>query len=134
MGWLHSRPKIHNKDDNPQSRIEQLTEGDPLLDLPDTDQFIIGCWHELGLCVSGGYGFTPLSFTEIKAYSDSVVELSPFDVSIIAKMSRIYVSEQALATKDVARPAPHEGAANVDLIRQNVAKAFKAMFQNQPSK
>ena len=129
MGWLHSRPKSHDKDDSNKSRYESLAEGDPLLDLPECDEFIVTCWHELGLCLSGGYGSTPLTFTEIKAYSDSACELSNSDVSVIAKMSRLYCSEQSAATNDINRPAPHEGSANIDIMRQNVAKSLKAMFK-----
>jgi len=55
------------------------------------------------MCSSGGYGYTPLSFVEIKAYSDSVCQLNEFDVSAIAKMSRIYVNEQSASTKDKLR-------------------------------
>jgi len=129
LGWLHSRPKLHDKDDKPKSRIEQLTDGDPLLELPETNQFIVGCWHELGMCFSGGYGLTPLTFSEIKSYSDSVCQLDSFEVSAIAKMSKAYVNENTLATRDIARAAPHEGEGSIDLIRNNVAEAFKAMFK-----
>ena len=76
--------------------------------MPDCDQFIVSAWHDLGVCQSGMNGLSPIPFTEIKAYSDSVCELSSFDVSIIAKMSRIYVSEQSAATKDKLRPCDLE--------------------------
>ena len=103
MGWLHSRPKLNDKDNEPKARIESLKDGDPRLDLPDCDPFIAKAWHELGMCSSGSYGYTSLSFVEIKAYSDSACALDEFDVSAIAKMSRVYVSEQAAATKDKLR-------------------------------
>lgn len=74
--------------------------------MPETDSFIVSYWHELGLCSNGGYGFIPLSFAEIKAYSDSVNQLEPFEVSAIARMSKAYVSEQSAATKDLGRQSP----------------------------
>lgn len=128
MGWLHSRPKLHDKDNEARARIENLQDGDPLLELPECDSFIANAWHEMGMCLSGGYGSVPLPYTEIKAYSDSVAELDSFEVSIIAKMSRLYVSEKSAATAEVSRPAPHEGVGNLKVMRNNVAEKLKAMF------
>jgi hypothetical protein len=96
--------------------------------LPHVDSYLIDVWHELGRALSGGYGLVPLTFTEIKAYSDSVYELNSFDCSMLSRMSREYVSEQAAASQDANRPAPHEGKANIEAIRSNVAKSLKAMF------
>lgn len=71
--------------------------------MPYADEFIVGCWHEIGLCGSGGYGMTPLTYQEVKAYSDLVIELTPFEASALIKMSKAYISEQSLATKELHR-------------------------------
>ena len=97
--------------------------------MPQVDSYLIDVWHELGRALSGGYGLVPLTFTEIKAYSDSVYELNSFDCSMLSRMSREYVTEQAAASQDANRPAPHEGKANIEAMRNNVAQAFKAMFK-----
>lgn len=76
---------------------------DPRLHMPHADEFIVSCWHELGLCSSGGYGLNSLTFQEVKAYSDLVVELTPFEATSIVKMSKAYVGEQSLASKDKSR-------------------------------
>lgn len=133
MGWLHSRPKFHDKEES-KTRLERLQDGDPLLDMPEADSFLLSVWFDLGKCLSGGYGLTPLTYQEIKAYSDSVIKLTPFECKTLIAMSRIYVSEQSAATSDIHRKAPHEGEASLESMRSNVVKAFKSMIRKSSKK
>ena len=91
--------------------------------MPEADSFIVSAWHDLGLFDSGEYGYKPLKFAEIEAYSKSVAHLTPFEVMALVKMSKTYINEQSEATEDLARPC---------LMEQNDAefyhklKAFKS--------
>ncbi len=127
---------MHSKHENPEARLETLREGDPRLQMPIADESIIKYWFELGLCLNGGYGDSPLTYSEVKSYSDLVADLSPFESVSLVKMSAAYASEKAQATNDINRPSPHEGKADIDAMRSGVAAAFKAMFEyhKKPSK
>ena len=111
-----------------------MADGDPLKDMPPCDENLVKCWHELGRCVNSGYGVVPLTFTEIKAYSDTVADLSSFEVSTLAMMSKVYVNEYSAATSDITRPAPHEGKGSLEVLRNNIAEAFKVAFKRVQEK
>ena len=85
--------------------------------MPIADDFIVNAWHELGRCLSGGYGELPLTFTEIKAYSDSANTLTSFEVSEIARMSRDYINEKAASTAEVARDCEIKSIEDYEKIR-----------------
>ena len=100
MGWLHSRPKVHDKDELKLSRHESLPESDPLLGFPECDQFIASCWHDLGLTSSEGMGENPVKWSEVKSYADLMqLELSPFETESIVNMSKAYIRFKHEATE-----------------------------------
>lgn len=50
---------------------------------------------------SGGFGLSPLSFTEIKSWSElTATILSPFDVELICAMDRAYLGAMAERTSE----------------------------------
>lgn len=85
-----------------------LHKDDPRRELPQADEYIVSYWHDLGMCLNGGYGNTPLTYSEIKAYSDTVSDLSPFDCKMLVVMSKAYISECHAATEEYGRPSPIE--------------------------
>lgn len=99
---------MHSKDNKPKARADSIKEGNPLLDLPDADRYIISAWRDMGLVDSSAGELSPLSFTEIKSYSDSVQQLDEFECSQIRIMSREYMSEKHESTQSKLRSSPLE--------------------------
>ena len=73
--------------------MERFAGGHQQGTLPDADQYIVQAFIALGLCISGGMGIVPLSWTEIDAFlRRSSYELDDFEAEIVFNMSRAYVS------------------------------------------
>ncbi len=99
LSWLNAAPKQHEKDNDPKQRIETL--GNSKLNcLPDADRFIVCCFIECGVCLSGGMGISPITWTELNNYIKcSKTNISGYESELIIKMSREYCNFSHKAQK-----------------------------------
>lgn len=97
MGWLHAPYKI-NKDDESKSRYKRLSEKDaeaPELKMPEVDshEYVLEMFYETGMVMNGAHGAVPITWTELRNYSDqSGSVLTPWESSMVMKLSRAYCS------------------------------------------
>jgi hypothetical protein len=97
MGWLHAPYKI-NKDDVSKSRYKRLSDRDieaPELKMPDVDShdYVLEMFYETGMIMNGAHGAVPITWTELRNYSDqSGNVLTPWESSMVMKLSRAYCS------------------------------------------
>jgi len=97
MGWLHAPYKI-NKDDVSKSRYKRLSDRDidaPELKMPDVDShdYVLEMFYETGMILNGAHGAVPITWTELRNYSDqSGNVLTPWESSMVMKLSRAYCS------------------------------------------
>lgn len=97
MGWLHAPYKI-NKDDVSKSRYKRLSERDiesPELKMPEIDshEYVLSLFYETGMVLNGVNGAVPITWTELRNYSDqSGNVLTPWESSMVMKLSRAYCS------------------------------------------
>lgn len=92
--WLHSKyPK------GTESRLSTIIEKSPdspllqMPELPDQSAYIINHVIEVGTTMSSGLGVTPLSWTEIKSWSElTMTDLTSWEASLIMELSRTFTS------------------------------------------
>jgi hypothetical protein len=74
---------------------------DAFTKMPDIDfgfTHLIEWIHELGFFLNGGMGAIPLSYSEIKAFSDLTQNpVTPFDAKVLRDMSNAFISTQEKA-------------------------------------
>jgi hypothetical protein len=64
-------------------------------ELPNYVTYIIEWFNEVGPALSGGFGPTPLTFTELKAWSAlRGIVLTPWDASALRALSTVYCNIQ----------------------------------------
>ena len=69
--------------------------------------YLIGWLFEVGPVVNGGMGQSPLSYSDIKTWSDMVgVNVTGWEATTIKNLSNAYLSEYQQA-KDPQRPNPN---------------------------
>lgn len=109
MGWLHSRPKMHDKDTSPSARAEQFPDGDPILGTPQADPIVVEAFVSCGLSQSTGMGESPVSWQEINAYSIATeIKLTAWEKKMVHMMSKEYLSYKSLSTKYRTYRTPYE--------------------------
>jgi len=133
MGWLHAPYKI-NKDDVSKSRYKRLSERDaeaPELKMPDIDshEYVLEMFYETGMIMNGAHGAVPITWTELRNYSDqSGNVLTPWESSMVMKLSRAYCSAYHDG-QDVAALPPYmpEDEDSLSAMRASVAARFKSL-------
>tara|TARA_R110000851_G_scaffold41311_1_gene103757 strand:- start:1361 stop:1765 length:405 start_codon:yes stop_codon:yes gene_type:complete len=87
-GWLHSTP-----DKSQQTRIKALGQGSQFANLPEVKlTYLVELFFDMGMA-SVDTALKPLNFGEISSYkAASNIEMSPFDIVTIKKMSESYVA------------------------------------------
>ena len=133
MGWLHAPYKI-NKDDPSKQRIKRLAERDvdaPELKMPaiDSHDYILDIFYETGMVLNGAHGAVPISWTELRNYSDqSGSILTPWESSVVMKLSRAYCSAYHDG-QDAAALPPYmpEDEDSLNAMRASVAARFKSL-------
>lgn len=138
MAWLHAAPKKHNKDEDPQPRLNTLPDGHQSKCLPEIYDYIATCFELSGYCLSGSLGATPLTWTEIDAFCNrSGYKLRGWDVEQLIKMSRTYCSMLTKASK-IGFPAPYQqGISSEEALqemRDRVARQWEAFESNYQNK
>jgi hypothetical protein len=92
---------------------------------------------EAGPVNNGGMGQSPLSWTDIKTWSDMTgVEVSGWEGATIRRLSSSYLSEYQQA-KDPSRPAPY--SPNItehgrEQVSNKIGSIFGAMIKQQKGK
>lgn len=127
MGWLHSTPKRHAKDDDPPSRMARVLEAGGQPQLPDIDpaQYMAGWWLNTGLIQHGGMGAVPLSASEVMAWaSGNGIRLVPWEFRCLREMSRAYL-EQLHKSEKPETAAPY---GSVSWDREVVDKQIRGVF------
>ena len=100
--------------------------------MPPCDaDYLIGYWHDLGLCSSGAMGAISLSAVEIAAWSSlSAVELEPWEFNSLRSMSQNYVN--SLHESEAPNAPPPYGSMTQefdrDVVQQKLVGAFKAFI------
>jgi hypothetical protein len=133
LAWLHSAPQINKSDKAHKSRISKLEDDHPAKQLPESDLYLTLCFGLLGYCLSNGMGTSPISWVELKAFSDqSGYHLNGWQSEQIIQMSRDYCSMSVKASEQSC-PAPYrEGVTDEEskqLMRDRVNKEFDKFFK-----
>jgi hypothetical protein len=118
--WLNAIPDRakHDKPDAARaSRIEKMRanwtqsgkhEDDFSPDMPplDSAEYLIAYLFEIGPAAVAGMGIAPIAHVEMRAWSELTgIDLQPWEVRILRRLSRDYVVESQRATKSDC-PAP----------------------------
>lgn len=145
MGWLHAPYKL-NKDDVSKSRIKRISESNPdapELRMPDIEshEYVLGLFYETGMVMNGANGAVPITWTELRNYSDqSGAVLTPWESSTVMNMSRAYCSAYHDGqTPEALPPWVDDSEESLEAMRASVAAKFKAisagaMPKSDPSK
>lgn len=128
MAWLHGAPKQYAKQENPKSRLSNLTDDHPAKCLPEINGFLSLCFQLSGFCLNGSMGSIPFTWSEIKSFSDqSGYKLSGWESEQIILMSRSYCY-MATKAKELGCPPPYqEGVSDeeeVQKMRDRVSKQW----------
>ena len=119
-------------DGQKESRIEYLKKSDSLLlKLPDitSAEYVIDLFYKAGICLQGFSGAIPLSWSELKAFSDlSGWMLNETESEMLMDMSKAYVASLN-ASKDVDAKAPYMTPEAIEAIEQ--AKKKRAEIKNR---
>jgi plasmid maintenance system killer protein len=108
LAWLHAAPKQYAKQENPKSRFDTLTEDHPAKCLPEINGYLSICFQLSGVCLTGSAGIIPLTWVELKAFSQqSGYELTGWESEQIIEMSRDYC-HTSFQAKDFNFPAPYQ--------------------------
>ncbi len=130
MGWLHAPYKI-NKDDVSKSRYKRLSDRDieaPELKMPEVDshEYVLEMFYETGMIMNGAHGAVPITWTELRNYSDqSGNVLTPWESSMVMKLSRAYCS--AYHEGQAAAALPPYMPDDEDLIAKQRASVSNAL-------
>lgn len=98
MAWLNTTPEKRDENQKPtQTRREKFEiVKSTLLAMPEFDlgeEYLLATWREIGMFGHGAMGAVPLTWSEIKAYCELTgVKLDAWEVSVIMRLSRAYVS------------------------------------------
>lgn len=128
MAWLHSAPKLHEKDKEPKVRLKTLSEDSPARVLPEANDFITSCFEMLGLCLNGSMGSIPLTWSEVNAFCNSSgYKLNGWESEQLIKMSRDYCYMLSKG-KSVDCPAPYQKGFDTEeelkVMRERVNKQW----------
>lgn len=109
---------MHKSDKNPKSRVSTLEDGHPAKQIPDSDLYLTLCFGLLGYCSSSGMGASPISWVELKAFSDqSGYRLNGWESEQIIQMSREYCS-MSIKAKELNCPAPYRDGLTTEEEKQ----------------
>jgi hypothetical protein len=99
--------------------------------LDEDDESLVEDLEALGFSMSGTQGTNPLTFGEVKAWSDMIgASLSARAVEWLILMSRVYVGQKTSLDGESATPPPWYDE-NFD--RSKVSDAVEKMFKGQGS-
>jgi hypothetical protein len=78
--------------------------------------------------MSGGMGMAPLTFSELESWQRQIgIELKPWEVRLLRRLSGEYCAESSAATKADA-PAPFKSIDERNLQRLRVARDIDESF------
>jgi hypothetical protein len=119
-------------DGQKESRLEYLKKSDSLLlKLPGVTnaEYIVDLFYKSGICLHGFSGAIPLSWSELKAFSDlSGWMLNEVESDVIMDMSKAYVASLS-ASKDVDAKAPFMTDEATEAIEK--AKKIRSQIKNR---
>lgn len=100
--------------------------------MPEVDaEYLVSYWQDIGLVGSGAMGATPLSATEIYAWSSlSAVELEPWEFSALKQMSQSYAAYLHKG-ENPEEPPPYGSLVQEfdrNVVQKKVTNAFKAFL------
>jgi hypothetical protein len=133
MGWLHAPYRL-NKEDETRSRIKRLSESHPNapeLKMPELDshEYVLELFYESGMVLNGANGAVPITWTELRNYSDqSGAVLTPWESKMIINMSRAYCTAYHDGQSPSALPPwVDDSQEALAAMRESVASKFKAL-------
>ncbi len=94
----------------------------------DGADYLLGYLFEIGPTIAAGMGAGPITHGELRAWMDNVgVELQPWEVRFLRRLSHEYLAESHKAEKRDAR-APWN-AADVEPVITDAQAAIRALAQ-----
>lgn len=110
-----------------KSRAERAKDDGVAVSLPEIDsEHIVNLLFDIGPSVQGGMGPAPLSHGEIAAWMQNMgIELHPWEVQFVRRLSRDFVAESSRAT-DPKCPPPYES--DMEQRRADVARKIDEYF------
>lgn len=115
------------------SRREKLEARGIDIGMPPVDApYLIGYLWDVGPTKSSGMGASPIEQPDIESFQRNMgIELQPWEVRVLIRMSREYVSESSKATRS-DYPAPWMPE-RYDTHRADVAKSLRAAMRQNAS-
>lgn len=104
-------------------------------ELPEADEYVLNVFFQLGICNRGGMSICPLSWSELKAFSElNRCDLSKWEAETVIMMSRQYCLWYRKGVKrDCSSPWFNGSQVSIESNRIRVANAMKAMRKNKAS-
>jgi hypothetical protein len=91
----------------------------------DSASYLISYLFEIGPTVAAGMGAGPITHEELRAWMDLIgIELQPWEVRFLRRLSRDYLSESHQAEKP-DRPAPWQPEDRSQEEREAVARKIR---------
>lgn len=120
MAWLHSAPKIYDKEEKPKTRMSKLSDKELKYAFPKVDSYLIEAFKESGVCLDGVNGATSLTWDEIESFSEkSTFDLNRYDSELIIMMSRDYCSF-SIKARETNCSSPYESKESISAMRKRV--------------
>lgn len=120
------------------SRLELLlaNEGTPLFPEVARGEYLLAHWFELGLTATSGMGLCPLSFQEIKAFSQCIeVELLSWESVTLRRMSVEYLIQLSAGETPECLP-PYGDPVNQfdrEIVEKKISSALRALISARVS-
>lgn len=128
MAWLSAVPEGGKDKRSRYEQIRSVDENSIDLELPDVDpaEYLVALLHEVGPVESNGYGPTTLSWKELDSWIErTALDLTPWEILMIRKMSEAYAAEHSKASKRDALP-PYK---RVVLTQPEISNKLGAMLR-----
>jgi hypothetical protein len=124
LGWLNAPQDGRDG----KSRIEDFGDSHPICKLPDADPLLVSHFRKVGPCLGVGMGVYPVTWQELKAYSElSGSNLTAWEAEQIIMMSSRYCNYLQIGKKPT--PPPYEREFTAEDIRQqneSISKILEA--------
>lgn len=134
MAWLNAVPKrkrVSGGGGAEESRAERMSDGGKVrLPLPPVSgaEYLLDHLYEVGPTMGTGMGAVPLTFAELESWQGQVgIELQPWEVRMLRRLSRDYAVEQSRATSADRQP-PWKPEPMNDAARQRMPGQLRAIF------
>jgi len=124
LGWLNAP---QDGRDN-KSRYDDFGDSHPICKLPEADPLLVSHFRKVGPCMGQGMGAFPVTWQELKAYSDmSGSNLTAWEADQVMMMSQLYCSYLNIGKKPCKPPYEREfDDEDIQNMNESIGKILEA--------